>query len=84
MLPNLLSDITLEYDNKVLIIDAKYYSHIMQNRYEKETIRSANMFQIFTYVKNKEAELRINHMRSQVCCCMHRLIMERSLIVVTK
>ena len=57
MLPNLLSDITLEYDNKVLIIDAKYYSHIMQNRYEKETIRSANMFQIFTYVKNKEAEL---------------------------
>lgn len=58
MLPNLLSDITLEYDNKVLIIDAKYYSHIMQNRYEKETIRSANMFQIFTYVKNKEAELK--------------------------
>lgn len=57
MLPNLLSDITLEYDNKVLIIDAKYYSHIMQNRYEKETIRSANMFQIFTYVKNKGAEL---------------------------
>lgn len=58
MLPNLLSDITLGYDNKVLIIDAKYYSHIMQNRYEKETIRSANMFQIFTYVKNKEAELK--------------------------
>lgn len=58
MLPNLLSDITLEYDNKVLIIDAKYYSHIMQNRYEKETIRSANMFQIFTDVKNKEAELK--------------------------
>ena len=58
MLPNLLSDITLEYDNKVLIIDAKYYSHIMQNRYEKETIRSANMFQIFTYVKNNEAELK--------------------------
>lgn len=58
MLLNLLSDITLEYDNKVLIIDAKYYSHIMQNRYEKETIRSANMFQIFTYVKNKEAELK--------------------------
>lgn len=58
MLPNLLSDITLEYDNKVLIIDAKYYSYIMQNRYEKETIRSANMFQIFTYVKNKEAELK--------------------------
>ena len=58
MLPNLLSDITLEYDNKVLIIDAKYYSHIMQNRYEKEKIRSANMFQIFTYVKNKEAELK--------------------------
>lgn len=58
MLPNLLSDITLGYDNKVLIIDAKYYSHIMQNRYEKETIRFANMFQIFTYVKNKEAELK--------------------------
>ena len=52
MLPNLLSDITLEYDNKVLIIDAKYYSHIMQNRYEKETIRSANIPSAGGYLVN--------------------------------
>ena len=58
MLPRLLSDITLQYGNKVLIIDAKYYTEITKSRYEKENVRSAHLFQIFTYVKNKEAELK--------------------------
>lgn len=33
-LPIMQSDVMLEKDNTVLIIDAKYYSQIMQNRYE--------------------------------------------------
>ena len=41
----------------MLIIDAKYYAHTMQQQYALRTIHSSNLYQIFTYVKNKEAEL---------------------------
>lgn len=40
-----------------MIIDAKYYTHSTQVRYDRHTLHSGNMYQIFTYVKNKEAEL---------------------------
>lgn len=57
MLPVMQSDITLSKDGKVLIIDAKYYSHTTQMQYDVHTLHSGNLYQIFTYVKNKEAEL---------------------------
>lgn len=56
-LPVMQSDISLSYQEKVLIIDAKYYSHTMQERFGVRTLHSGNIYQIFTYVKNKEAEL---------------------------
>lgn len=56
-LPIMQSDITLHRGNTVLIIDAKYYAHNMQVQYNKHTIHSGNIYQIFTYVKNKEFEL---------------------------
>lgn len=37
----------------VLIIDAKYYSHTTQSQFDKHTIHSNNLYQIFTYVKNR-------------------------------
>jgi 5-methylcytosine-specific restriction enzyme subunit McrC len=55
MLPIMQSDITLRKDETVLIIDAKYYSHSTQVQYEKHTLHSNNLYQIFTYVKNKDA-----------------------------
>lgn len=58
MLPTMKSDIMLQKDNRVLIIDAKYYSHTTQKQFDKNTIHSGNLYQIFTYVKNKEYELR--------------------------
>lgn len=57
MLPAMHSDIMLTYGNAVLIIDAKYYAHTMQQQFDKRSIHSGNLYQIFTYVKNKEAEL---------------------------
>lgn len=57
MLPVMQTDIMLTYGSKVLIIDAKYYSHTTQIQFDKHTIHSGNLYQIFTYVKNKEAEL---------------------------
>ena len=57
MLPVMQTDIMLTYGSKVLILDAKYYSHTTQAQYDTHTLHSGNLYQIFTYVKNKEAEL---------------------------
>ena len=57
MLPVMQTDIMLTHGEKTLIIDAKYYAHTTQLQYDKHTLHSGNVYQIFTYVKNKEAEL---------------------------
>ncbi len=57
MLPVMQSDIMLSKGSRVLIIDAKYYSHTTQTQFDTRTIHSGNLYQIFTYVKNKDAEL---------------------------
>lgn len=51
------SDVALSLGETMLIIDAKCYSHAMQQQYNTHSIHSHNLYQIFTYVKNKEAEL---------------------------
>lgn len=56
MLPTMQSDITLSRGNEVLIIDAKYYSHTTQVQYDVHTLHSGNLYQIFTYVKNKDMQ----------------------------
>ena len=57
MLPTMQSDIMLSYQkgeiDKTLIIDAKYYAHTTQIQYDVHTLHSNNLYQIFTYVKNK-------------------------------
>ena len=57
MLPTMQSDIMLYQkqgdNNKTLIIDAKYYAHTTQVQYDVHTLHSNNLYQIFTYVKNK-------------------------------
>jgi 5-methylcytosine-specific restriction enzyme subunit McrC len=55
-LPAMKSDITLTYRSKTLIIDAKYYGRTMQTHsmFDSKSIISANLYQIFTYVKNKD------------------------------
>lgn len=55
-LPRMRSDITLSKDDKVLIIEAKYYSDNMQHYYDGNSIFSNNIYQIYTYVKNKAYE----------------------------
>lgn len=60
MLPEMKTDIMLsdKSGENILIIDAKYYGHTTQVNYNKHTLHSNNLYQIFTYVKNKEAELK--------------------------
>ena len=58
MLPVMQSDIMLTKGSDVLIIDAKYYKHTTQTRYDVHTLHSKSLYQIFTYVKNKDADFR--------------------------
>ena len=55
-LPAMKSDITLTDGSRTLIIDAKYYGHTMQTHamFNSKSIISGNLYQIFTYVKNKD------------------------------
>lgn len=54
-LPVMQSDIMLKKGGKVLIIDAKFYSTIMQRKFDTDKIRSGHLYQIFAYVKNMGA-----------------------------
>lgn len=56
MLPIMQSDIMLTKGDTVLIIDAKYYTHTTQTYYDVHKLHSSNLYQIFTYVKNKDIE----------------------------
>ena len=58
MLPKMQSDVYLEHENRILIIDTKYYSHTTQNYWGVNTVHSGNLYQIFTYVKNTSEELK--------------------------
>ncbi len=57
MLPVMQTDIMLSCKGRVLIIDAKYYGTTTQQQFGVHTLHSNNLYQIFTYVKNKELEL---------------------------
>lgn len=57
MLPRMKTDITLSTRDgrDVLIIDAKYYAQTTQVQFGVNTLHSGNLYQIFTYVKNRQA-----------------------------
>ena len=60
LLPKMKTDVTLEYQNKILIIDAKFYSQNTLRNYGKNIHNTSNLYQIFAYVKNKQIELQGN------------------------
>lgn len=57
-LPKMLTDVVLENENKILIIDAKFYSENTLEKNGKNIHRERNLYQIFSYVKNKDLELK--------------------------
>jgi len=55
-LPKMQTDIMLRdkaNKEKTLIIDAKYYSRILQRRFDSASFHSHNMYQIYAYVMNE-------------------------------
>lgn len=55
-LPTMKTDMVLSDGERHLIIDTKAYKRILQRNYEIDKIRSDNLYQIFTYVKNYELD----------------------------
>ncbi len=57
-LPKMRTDITLnnKKNNKILIIDTKFYNKIIAKNefFDSEKYKSGNIYQIFSYVKNKD------------------------------
>lgn len=51
-LPVMKTDVHLKKRDAIFIIDAKYYSKTMLKHYDKDSVRSAHLYQIFAYVKN--------------------------------
>ncbi len=54
LLPKMTTDISLEFENRKIIIDTKFYKDIFSQHWEKETVRSAHLYQMFSYLKNDE------------------------------
>lgn len=52
--PKMETDITLENNSEKIIIDAKYYRETMTVNYDKERIKSNNLYQLFSYLLNQE------------------------------
>lgn len=53
-LPRMKTDITLQNDDEKIIIDAKFYRETMTVNYDKERIKSANLYQLFSYLLNQQ------------------------------
>lgn len=61
LLPSMISDVMIKRratksgePERVLIIDTKYYGRMTQVNYGMHSIHSANLYQVFSYVKNKD------------------------------
>lgn len=51
-LPQMRTDLVLERAGRVIIADAKYYASTLSERFEKRSIWSANLYQLFAYLSN--------------------------------
>lgn len=51
-LPKMRTDIVLKNESKLLIIDTKFYKGIFSKNFGKYILNSANIYQIYAYVKN--------------------------------
>lgn len=55
LLPKMETDITLRSKNQVIVIDTKFSKDVLQSRFDKKSLRSEHLYQIFSYLKNLES-----------------------------
>jgi 5-methylcytosine-specific restriction enzyme subunit McrC len=55
-LPVMQTDVCLTKHDRKIILDCKYYRETLQRSQYRQTVDSSNLYQIFSYVKNKESD----------------------------
>jgi 5-methylcytosine-specific restriction enzyme subunit McrC len=53
-LPTMETDISVRSSDRTLIIDTKFYKETFQKYYDRQSIHSPNLYQVFSYLKNLE------------------------------
>ena len=53
LLPTMQTDVVLESAERKIVMDAKYYSKTLGERYETHKVHSHNLYQIFSYLMNQ-------------------------------
>jgi 5-methylcytosine-specific restriction enzyme subunit McrC len=56
MLPCMITDVTVAWPNRKLILDCKYYQEALVSRYDALRFRSGNLYQLNAYLTNKAVE----------------------------
>jgi 5-methylcytosine-specific restriction enzyme subunit McrC len=51
-LPQMTADVRLESAHSALVLDAKYYREAFQTRFNKRSLRSTHLYQIYAYIRN--------------------------------
>ena len=60
LLPKMQTDTSLKGSTRKIIIDTKYYRDTLDNYYDKDRIRQANIMQMYAYLKNQEVKDEIS------------------------
>jgi 5-methylcytosine-specific restriction enzyme subunit McrC len=50
----MLTDVSLRKLDRTVIIDTKYYKETLQQHYDRRTVHSGHIYQLFAYLKNLE------------------------------
>lgn len=54
LLPSMYTDASLRSSRRTVIVETKYYSETLHTHYERKTLRSGHLYQLFAYVRNLE------------------------------
>jgi 5-methylcytosine-specific restriction enzyme subunit McrC len=60
LLPAMRTDVSLRSPTRTIIIDTKFYKDALQTYFDRRSIRSAHLYQIFAYVKNLEHRIGVD------------------------
>jgi 5-methylcytosine-specific restriction enzyme subunit McrC len=56
-LPKMQTDVTLESENRKVILETKYYANALNDRFESKKFHSNNLYQLYSYLRNIETKL---------------------------
>lgn len=52
LLPKMQTDVSININNRCLVIDTKYYTQTLQLHYNTEKLHSSHLYQLYSYLKN--------------------------------